>query len=336
MNQTPNYTLKADILIVDDTPNNLRILSSMLIEQGYKVRKAINGTMALRSVQADPPDLILLDIRMPDLNGYEVCAQLKSEPQTQDIPIIFLSALDDEKDKVTAFEIGGVDYVTKPLQLQEVLVRVKTHLTLQRQQQQLKQQNARLQEEVQARAAAELALQKANRELQRLAHIDSVTHVANRLRFDQYLAFIWQEMTQKKQSLSLVLCEVDHFDDYTETQDDSVVEDNLRTIAWALNRRVKPPQDLVARYSDFKFAILLPNKSLDEVLQWADIIRTEIAQIDIISPPAQEHQPITLSLGISSQIPEAQLEPKELVINADRALQNAIEQGGDRVVIHRV
>lgn len=167
MNTTSDAAPKTDILIVDDTPNNLRILSSMLIDEGYKVRKAINGTMALRSALAEPPDLILLDIRMPDMNGYEVCTQLKTEAKTKDIPIIFLSALDDEKDKVTAFEVGGVDYVTKPLHLQEVLVRVKTHLTLQKQQQQLKEQNTYLQQEFQARMAAELALQKANRELQR-------------------------------------------------------------------------------------------------------------------------------------------------------------------------
>jgi diguanylate cyclase (GGDEF)-like protein len=336
MNTTSDVAPKTDILIVDDTPNNLKILSSMLIDQGYKVRKAINGTMALRSALAEPPDLILLDIRMPDMNGYEVCTQLKAEPKTKDIPIIFLSALDDEKDKVTAFEVGGVDYVTKPLQLQEVLVRVKTHLTLQRQQQQLKEQNARLQQEVQARAAAELALQKANRELQRLAHLDSVTHVANRLRFEEYLAFLWQKLAEKQQTLSLILCEVDHFENDLETQDNSVIEESLRTIAWAINRRIKLQKDLVARYSDFKFAILFPNKSLDAVLQWVDILRTEIAQLELVSLSSPEHQNITLSLGVTSQIPNPSLEPKTLVNQADRALQNAIEQGRDRVIISNV
>ncbi|MGB3533462.1 MAG: response regulator [Microcoleaceae cyanobacterium] len=324
---------KTDILIVDDTPNNLRILSSMLIEEGYQVRKAINGTMALRSALAEPPDLILLDIRMPEMNGYEVCTQLKAEAKTKEIPIIFLSALDNEKDKVTAFEVGGVDYVTKPLKLQEVLVRVKTHLTLQRTQQQLKQQNTRLQQEVKARAAAELALQKANRELQRLAHLDSVTHVANRLRFDEYLMFIWQDMAKKQQTLSLILCEIDHLEHQIKSLESSIIEENLRLIAWAINRRIKPPKELVARYSDFRFAIFLPNKSVDEVLQWVDKIRTEIAQLDIFSLWLPDTQNITVSLGMSSQIPETQIEPKKLVNQADKALQNAIEKGGDRVVI---
>ncbi|EAW33577.1 hybrid sensor histidine kinase/response regulator [Lyngbya sp. PCC 8106] len=123
---------KADILIVDDTPNNLRVLSSILQEQGYEIRKAVNGKMAIRSVQADPPDLVLLDIKMPDLDGYQVCSQLKAIEATRDIPVIFLSALDDVFNKVLAFQVGGVDYITKPFQVEEVLVRVKTHLTLRR------------------------------------------------------------------------------------------------------------------------------------------------------------------------------------------------------------
>ncbi len=132
MTYNPVRDYKADILIVDDTPNNLRVLSSILQEQGYEIRKAINGKMALRSVQADPPDLVLLDIKMPDMDGYQVCSELKSIETTRDIPVIFLSALDDVFNKVLAFQVGGVDYITKPFQVEEVMVRVKTHLTLRR------------------------------------------------------------------------------------------------------------------------------------------------------------------------------------------------------------
>ncbi len=126
----PKTPLSGDILIVDDTPANLRLLSNMLVGQGYKVRLAPNGKLALMGAQAVPPDLILLDIKMPDLSGYEVCEQLKADPRTRGIPIIFLSALDATQDKVNAFRVGGVDYVTKPFQAKEVLVRVETHLKL--------------------------------------------------------------------------------------------------------------------------------------------------------------------------------------------------------------
>jgi two-component system sensor histidine kinase/response regulator len=128
--QTPETTPSGNILIVDDTPANLRLLSNMLAEQGYKVRSVISGQMALTATQASPPDLILLDIRMPEMNGYEVCEHLKSDEDTRDIPIIFISALDATQDKVKAFTVGGVDYITKPFQLEEVLARVKTHLAL--------------------------------------------------------------------------------------------------------------------------------------------------------------------------------------------------------------
>lgn len=139
----------AEILIVDDTPNNLRFLSKMLTEQGYEVRKAINGAMALKSVQSEPPDLILLDIMMPELNGYEVCSALKSDQRTREIPIIFLSALDEVMDKVKAFKVGGIDYITKPFQFEEVLVRVKTHLTLRQLTQDLEKRVAERTQEMQ-------------------------------------------------------------------------------------------------------------------------------------------------------------------------------------------
>jgi signal transduction histidine kinase len=129
-NQTPETTPSGNILIVDDTPANLRLLSNMLAEQGYKVRSVISGQMALTATQASPPDLILLDIRMPEMNGYEVCEHLKADEDTHDIPIIFISALDATQDKVKAFTVGGVDYITKPFQLEEVLARVETHLAL--------------------------------------------------------------------------------------------------------------------------------------------------------------------------------------------------------------
>jgi two-component system, sensor histidine kinase and response regulator len=154
----PTQVPIADILIVDDMPNNLRLLSQMLSEQGYKVRKALNGNWALRAVQSMPPDLILLDIQMPDLDGYEVCRQIKANEKTRDIPVIFISALDEAMDKVLAFEVGGMDYITKPFQIQEVLARVNSHLNLQRFQQQLRTQNTQLQQEILERQKAESSL----------------------------------------------------------------------------------------------------------------------------------------------------------------------------------
>lgn len=150
---------RADILVVDDTPANLRLLASILTEQGYKIRPASNGQIALLAAQAQPPDLILLDIMMPEMDGYQVCRILKADERTRDIPVIFISALDETLDKVTAFLIGGVDYITKPFQVEEVLARVETHLTLSRLQKELQLKNQEL-------ARQNLELQQRNAELQ--------------------------------------------------------------------------------------------------------------------------------------------------------------------------
>ncbi|MBD1807060.1 response regulator [Microcoleus sp. FACHB-SPT15] len=121
---------RGNILIVDDTPDNLRLLSTILTERGYEVGKARNGQIALNAAKAALPDLILLDINMPNMNGYEVCEYLKADDQTKEIPVIFISALDEVLDKVKAFKVGGVDYITKPFQGEEVLARVENHLKL--------------------------------------------------------------------------------------------------------------------------------------------------------------------------------------------------------------
>ena len=137
---------QSDILVVDDTPDNLRVLINLLGEQGYTVRPAASGERALLTVQRNPPDLILLDIKMPEMDGYEVCGRLKADAHTRHIPVIFISALDEVFDKVRAFGVGGIDYITKPFQAEEVIARVRTHLTLQRLQQTLEQQNIVLEE----------------------------------------------------------------------------------------------------------------------------------------------------------------------------------------------
>jgi two-component system, sensor histidine kinase and response regulator len=131
-NMNGDLPAKGDILIVDDMPDNLRLLSAMLDKEGYEVRSVTNGSTALMGVQAAPPDLILLDINMPGMSGYEVCQKLKANAQTEAIPIIFISALNEVMDKVQAFSVGGVDYITKPFQVEEVLARVENQLTVRR------------------------------------------------------------------------------------------------------------------------------------------------------------------------------------------------------------
>ena len=151
---------KANILVIDDTPENLHLLSSMLSDRGYKVRSVTKGLTGLRGAIAAPPDLILLDITMPEINGYEVCTRLKANEVTRDIPVIFISALGDVFDKVKAFEVGGVDFIHKPFQIEEVLARMQSHLTIRRLQQQQQFHNMQLRQEIHHRRRAEETFKK--------------------------------------------------------------------------------------------------------------------------------------------------------------------------------
>jgi two-component system sensor histidine kinase/response regulator len=159
-----------DILIVDDKAANLRFLSQVLTEQGYDVRAATSGARALQSARTTPPDLILLDIKMPDMDGYEICQRLKADEQTRDTPVIFISALGDPEDKISAFGTGGVDYITKPFQVEEVLARVRIHLGLRHLQTQLQQTNSELAQRIDELAHSNAELQARNEELDAFAH----------------------------------------------------------------------------------------------------------------------------------------------------------------------
>jgi len=164
----------ASILVVDDKPNNLRLLANILSEQGYVVRPLRDGRMVLPSVLNQRPDLILLDIRMPEMDGFEVCQQLKANEKTRDIPVIFISALQDVAEKIKGLSLGAVDYIIKPFQTEEVLARVHTHLSLQQLQVHLQQKNAQLQQEISERKRAEEERVKLQRRLQQGEKMETI------------------------------------------------------------------------------------------------------------------------------------------------------------------
>lgn len=191
-----------NILIVDDTPFNLRFLSDILSREGYITHTTTDGQEAVQLAQTLCPDLVLLDIMMPGLSGYEVCSQLKANEKTYDIPVIFLSALNQELDKVQAFTVGGVDYITKPFQVKEVLARIETHLTLRRLQKNLEERNLSLQREIAERKLVEEALRRQTAELEaRNAELDAFAHtVAHDLKTPLTAVVGFSDLLQKRYS----------------------------------------------------------------------------------------------------------------------------------------
>lgn len=182
------------IVVVDDTTDSLELLTQLLLLRGYQIHPFTNGTTALQEIPAILPDLILLDIMMPDIDGFEVCQQLKADDATRDIPIIFISALNETLDKVKAFKAGGIDYISKPFQSDEVLARVSTHLNLRRSQFRLQTQNARLSQEIQDRKVVERALQQRNRDLLLLNRASQM--FSSSLEFERVIETILDEVQQ--------------------------------------------------------------------------------------------------------------------------------------------
>lgn len=281
-----------DILIVDDTPENLRLLSTMLTKQGYHVRKALSGPMALTAVQAAQPRLILLDIMMPHVNGYEVCQQLKADPKTAEIPVIFLSALNDTFDKVKAFEVGGADYITKPFQFEEVLARVRNQLALRAATLQNQLLNAQLEARVRERTHQ---LEKMNQDLQRevnqrqilqeqllkMALHDALTGLPNRVLLMQRLEEALARMKAEQEfQFAVLFLDCDRFKVVNDSLGHLVGDEILMALARRLEQ-VLTPEHLIARLGGDEFAILLNDiTGLIDATQVASHILQELTRPD--------------------------------------------------------
>lgn len=338
--------LEINILVVDDTPDNLRLLIKMLAEQGYKVRPAPNGVFALKSIQAVLPDIVLLDVMMPEMNGYSVCEELKARERTREIPVIFISALNEVFDKVKAFSVGGVDYITKPFYAEEVCARVKTHLMIRQQQQYIQTQNAaleiqsiaalelnaKLQQEILERQRAEAELAKANAELQRLAALDGLTRLANRRRFDEYLAQEWKRHVREQLPLSLILCDIDYFKRHNDTYGHLAGDECLKQVAQAMNAAVKRPADLTARYGGEEFVVVLPNTDQHGAAHVARRIQEHIQRLHIPHASSSVSQYVTLSIGVATIVPTNDISAEILIDAADNALYEVKEHGRNAIL----
>ena len=306
--------LKPTILLVDDQLQNLRLLSDLLDEQGYEVQQAIKGAIALKSIYQTPPDLILLDISLPDIDGYAICQQIKADVKTKDIPVIFISALDEPWDKVRAFSAGGSDYISKPFKVVEVLARVENQLKIQQLQQQLKAQNIQLRQAIQ--------------ELQRLAAIDELTQVASRRRFDTYLLERWKIADETRSPLTLMLAQIDNFNFYSEGKNARIGDLCLYQVAQKIKQATHGLEDLVARYGTLTFAVVLPGKKAISAVQQAKDLLEQVRQMKMPGGWAS----LSLSIGMVSLECSFGRGIEDLLEQCEHHLQAAKLDGGNNIV----
>ncbi|WP_375511881.1 EAL domain-containing protein [uncultured Nostoc sp.] len=326
---------KKDILIIDDMADNLRVLSSILTREGYNVRKALNWQMALTATQTVLPDLILLDIMMPEVDGYEICQTFKAWELTADIPVIFISALDDVFDKVKAFRVGGVDYITKPFEFQEVLVRVQNQLALRSARLEILKLNVELEDRVKQRTGElEKTLQKLQEEINSrqelqsqlldIALHDSLTGLPNRVLFIRRLKNALNRAKEESSyQFALLFLDCDRFKVINDSLGHLVGDELLIAIAYRLQTCLIPIHTL-ARLGGDEFGILLENiTDINMAIQVAEQI---LQQLSLAFKLSRYEVFMNASIGISWGNKDYD-RPEYLLRDADTAMYRAKAQG---------
>ncbi|KAA0598037.1 diguanylate cyclase (GGDEF)-like protein [Azospirillum lipoferum] len=294
--------LRPKILVVDDIPSNVHVLSRVL-KDDYDIYFATDGEKALDLVQARMPDLVLLDIMMPGMDGFEVCRRIKCDPATHDIPVIFISAKSEVEDETRGLEVGAIDFITKPISPPIVKARVRNHLLLKRQ--------------------TDL--------LRSLSFLDGLTGIANRRRFDETMVREWRRCARSHLPLSLIILDVDHFKAYNDQYGHQAGDECLRLVAEVLSDHARRPSDLVARYGGEEFVCLLPETDGPGATRVAEGFRTAVAgrRIPHAQSPVAPH--VTISLGVATLIPSPEGTPEQLAEMADQLLYRAKRSGRNRV-----
>ena len=292
------------ILVVDDVPANIKVLANAL-RQNYRIKMALNGIDALEAAQSEPyPDLILLDVMMPDLDGYEVCRRLKEDPLTRKIPVIFVTAKNLEQDEEIGFNVGGVDYITKPFSIPITRARIRTHILLKRQ--------------------ADV--------LEKLAHSDPLTGIANRRQFGHTFAMEWKRAAREDKPLSVLMIDIDYFKAYNDHYGHGAGDDCLRQVAVALAKGVCRPGDLVARYGGEEFVVILPETDAVAARQLAGRLKNAVLQLKLPHQFSEVESVVSVSIGCATTELFTKMDsPKQLLARADQMLYRAKEMGRNQV-----
>lgn len=307
------------VLIVDDSPTIRAALRSLVEKMGHTVIEAEDGSKGLTIYGRDRPDLVLIDVVMPVMDGYEAARQMRQSLPDEWIPIIFLSSKEADQDLDRAIEAGGDDYLVKPVSFVVLNAKIRA---LQR----IESTRSKLLE-----ISRELAA--ANRELESLSRQDGLTGIANRRYFDAYLLTEVKRASRERQPLSLILADVDHFKAYNDCYGHQAGDDCLRQVASTLKAVGRRPADLAARYGGEEFAIVLPATAMEGAVDVAKSLARAIEGMSIPHVRSGVIPTISLSQGIASLIPAQDTTPESVIQLADQALYQAKQQGRNRYVV---
>ena len=319
MNIETNDADPAKIFIVDDNPRNLQVVGGILQEKGCEISMALNGTEALSYLKDHQADLVLLDIMMPEMDGFEVCRAIRNNPVTQDIPVIFLTASNDPMEITKGFETGAVDYVTKPFQTSELLARINTHLELSRKNKEVLSVNEVLED-------LNKQLMDSMRQLKRAAETDPLTSLFNRRRIGEIIKSEEARVKRGRKGFSVILADIDDFkrvnDDYGHDCGDFV----LQKIAMLFRSSIRE-QDRVARWGGEEFLFLLPETDLEGARHLAEKICLKVRE----TPFDFENMSlsVTATFGISFHDPAQRVE--DTIKKADLRLFKGKNEGKNRV-----
>lgn len=294
---------RSTVLIVDDNAASIRMLTKILADD-YNLLTADSGEMALAIAVDNKPQLVLLDVMMEGIDGYQVCRTLKSEPNTATIPVIFITALDSVEDETKGFAVGAVDYITKPFQRAVVEARVRTHVDL----------------------------KVARDELERLSLVDRLTDLATRRRFEDMLASEWRRLEAQGRPLSVVVADIDAFEAFNGTYGFPAGDDCLRRVARYVRDGMARPQDFVGRYEGGKFVGALPEVDHETAVATAHRVRQSVHNLGILHKGSRVSDHVTLSIGVATVVPGRDgADPADLVQRAEQRLDQARKDGGNRV-----
>jgi len=307
------------VLIVDDSPTIRAALRGLVQKMGHSVIEAADGSKALAIYAQDRPDLVLIDVVMPVMDGYEAARQMRHSRPDEWVPIIFLSSKEADQDLDRAIEAGGDDYLVKPVSFVVLNAKIRA---LQR----IESTRTKLLEMSRDLAAA-------NRELENLSRQDGLTEIANRRYFDTYLLTEVKRASRERHPMSLILADVDYFKAFNDCYGHQAGDDCLRRVASALKAVGRRPADLAARYGGEEFAMVLPSTAMEGAVDVAKSLARAIDALAIPHVRSGVSTNLTLSQGIASLIPVHDTKSETIIEFADQALYQAKQQGRNRYVI---